>query len=154
MSSLQSPANPLCLPQVHWLRLPQTHLPVKLTTVMVHSSIPCPGPSHSQHSPLFFHHSPINPLWLKNSLTWYSSNQLHFKIITEILAFPRWCKRCGFDLWVRKIPWRIPRTEEPDGLQSMGLQSQTQLSMHVTLKSYVATVADTVRITERKSFTP
>ena len=105
MSSLQSPANPLCLPQVHWLRLPQTHLPVKLTTVMVHSSIPCPGPSHSQHSPLFFHHSPINPLWLKNSLTWYSSNQLHFKIITEILAFPRWCKRCGFDLWVRKIPW-------------------------------------------------
>ena len=105
MSSLQSPANPLCQPEVHWLRLPQTHLPVKLTTVMVHSSIPCPGPSHSQHSPLFFHHSPINPLWLKNSLTWYSSNQLHFKIITEILAFPRWRKRCGFDLWVRKIPW-------------------------------------------------
>ena len=50
--------------------------------------------------------------------------------------------------------WRIPRTEEPDGLQSMGLQSQTQLSMHVTLKSYVATVTDTVRITERKLFTP
>ena len=24
--------------------------------------------------------------------------------------------------------WKIPWTEEPDGLQSMGLQSQTQLS--------------------------
>ena len=31
------------------------------------------------------------------------------------------------------LAWRIPRTEEPDGLQSMGLQSQTRLkrlSMH------------------------
>ena len=26
------------------------------------------------------------------------------------------------------LAWRIPRTEEPGGLQSMGLQSQTQLS--------------------------
>jgi len=26
------------------------------------------------------------------------------------------------------LAWRIPWTEEPDGLQSMGLQSQTQLS--------------------------
>ena len=44
-------------------------------------------------------------------------------------------KRCGFDLWVSKIPWRrawkptlvflldeSPRTEEPGGLQSMGSQ--------------------------------
>ena len=42
-------------------------------------------------------------------------------------------KRCGFDPWVRKIPWRrathsripawrIPWTEEPGGLQSGGLQ--------------------------------
>jgi len=42
-------------------------------------------------------------------------------------------KRCGFDPWVRKIPWRRARqptpaflpgesTEEPGGLQSMGLQ--------------------------------
>ena len=51
--------------------------------------------------------------------------------------------------WVRKIPWRrafqptpvflpgrIPWTEEPGGLQSMGSQSQTrlkQLSMHVSM---------------------
>jgi len=31
------------------------------------------------------------------------------------------------------LPWRIPWTEEPSGLQSMGLQSRTQpkrLSMH------------------------
>ena len=47
----------------------------------------------------------------------------------------------GFDPWVREIPldeemaarssipaWRIPWTEEPGGLQSRGLQSQTQLS--------------------------
>ena len=26
------------------------------------------------------------------------------------------------------LAWRIPRTEEPGGLQSMGSQSQTQLS--------------------------
>ena len=28
------------------------------------------------------------------------------------------------------LPWRIPRTEEPGGLQSMGSQSWTQLSTH------------------------
>ena len=37
-----------------------------------------------------------------------------------------------FDSWVGKIPWRrawkIPWTEEPGGLQSMGSQSRTQLS--------------------------
>ena len=46
--------------------------------------------------------------------------------------------QCGFDPWVGKIPWRMawqptpvflsgqsPWTEEPGGLQSMGLQSQT-----------------------------
>ena len=45
------------------------------------------------------------------------------------------CKRLRFDLWVRKVPWRgawqpapvflpgrIPWTEEPGGLPSMGLQ--------------------------------
>ena len=40
-------------------------------------------------------------------------------------------KRCGFDRWVRKIPWsrrwqptvwRIPWTEKPGRLQSMGSQ--------------------------------
>ena len=47
----------------------------------------------------------------------------------------RRCKRLGLDLWAGKIPWRrkwqpalvfflgkIPWTEEPGGLQSMGLQ--------------------------------
>ena len=28
------------------------------------------------------------------------------------------------------IDWKIPWTEEPDGLQSMGSQSQTRLSTH------------------------
>ena len=42
-------------------------------------------------------------------------------------------KRSGLDPWVRKIPWRrawhsrilawrVPRTEEPGGLQSVGSQ--------------------------------
>ena len=34
------------------------------------------------------------------------------------------------------LPWKISRTEEPGGLQSMGLQSWTrvkQLSTHITL---------------------
>ena len=30
------------------------------------------------------------------------------------------------------LAWRIPWTEEPDGLQSMGWQSWTQLSMYST----------------------
>ena len=46
------------------------------------------------------------------------------------------CRRLRFDPWVRKIPGggdgnrlsilaaRIPRTEEPGGLQSMALQSR------------------------------
>ena len=52
----------------------------------------------------------------------------------------RRCKRCMFDPWVGKVPWRMacqlapvflpgesPWTEEPDGLQSIGLQSWTPL---------------------------
>ena len=58
----------------------------------------------------------------------------------------RRCKRCMFSPWVGKIPWSTawqlapvflpgesPWTEEPDGLQSIGLQSWTPLkrvSMH------------------------
>jgi len=52
------------------------------------------------------------------------------------------CRRHGFDAWVGKIllrkemgthssvlAWRIPWTEEPGGLQSMGSQKRwTQLS--------------------------
>ena len=54
---------------------------------------------------------------------------------TESACQYRRCKRCGFDPWVGKIPWskkwqphssilawKIPWTEEPGGLQSMGLQ--------------------------------
>ena len=31
------------------------------------------------------------------------------------------------------LAWKVPWTEEPAGLQSVGLQSQTRLNMHVTL---------------------
>ena len=53
----------------------------------------------------------------------------------ELSSQCRRCKRCRFDPWVGKIPpeegmatqssvlaWRIPRTEEPARLQSMGSQ--------------------------------
>ena len=32
------------------------------------------------------------------------------------------------------LAWKIPWTEEPGGLQSMGLQSQTQPSMHICVE--------------------
>ena len=36
------------------------------------------------------------------------------------------------------LAWRIPGTEEPDGLLSMGLQSQTRLSdFHYTLREII-----------------
>ena len=75
---------------------------------------------------------------------------LDFKLTTDILGFPgglvvkeftcqcRRHRRCQLNPWVGKIPleeqmatssnifaWRIPWTEEPGRLQSMGLQSQT-----------------------------
>ena len=62
-------------------------------------------------------------------------------------------RRCGFNPWVRKIPlekemathssilaWRIPWTEEPGGLQSMGSQkSQTQLNTRAHAHMYAHT---------------
>ena len=66
-----------------------------------------------------------------------------------VLGFPRWlsgkqptcqCRRLALDPWVGKIPWRkkcqstlvfllgkIPWTEEPGRLQSMGFQRVTKL---------------------------
>ena len=49
-----------------------------------------------------------------------------------------WVRSLGWeDPWRRKwqahssiLAWEIPWTEEPGGVQSMGLQSQTRLSMH------------------------
>ena len=57
-------------------------------------------------------------------------------VVKESACQCRRHKRCGFDPWVRKIPWvgkemttlpsilawEIPQTEEPSGLQSIGLQ--------------------------------
>ena len=33
------------------------------------------------------------------------------------------CRRLGFDPWLGKIPWRIPWTKEPGGLQSTHKES-------------------------------
>ena len=59
-------------------------------------------------------------------------------------------KRCRFDPWVVKIPWRrrmathssipssdIPWTEQPSGLQSMGVTEQSgTVSMHTYINKY------------------
>ena len=42
----------------------------------------------------------------------------------DLGSIPRWGTRSSV------LAWRIPRTEEHGGLQSMGSQSQTQLSPH------------------------
>ena len=72
---------------------------------------------------------------------WRKFTQLHKLSILWASLMAQWwrihlkCGRCGFDPWVGKmswrrkwqptpifLPWRIPWTEEPGGLQSMGLQ--------------------------------
>ena len=71
-------------------------------------------------------------------------------------------RRRRFDLWVGRIPWRrkwqppssvltwrIPWIEEPGGLQSMGSQSRTQLSMctrmhaHLHVHTHTHTIPNT-----------
>ena len=55
------------------------------------------------------------------------------------------CGRSGFDPWVGKVPWKMawqpspvclpgesPWTEEPGGLQSMGIESRTWATKHRT----------------------
>ena len=41
------------------------------------------------------------------------------------------------------LAWEVPGTEEPGGLQSMGSQSQTRLSMHAFAKELKAKVTTT-----------
>ena len=43
------------------------------------------------------------------------------------------------------LAWKIPWAEEPGGLQSMGLQSQTQLSTH-TYTVFIFTAEVSVQI--------
>ena len=38
------------------------------------------------------------------------------------------------------LTWKVPWTDEPGGLQSVGLQSQTWLSMHIASKVIIDTV--------------
>ena len=76
----------------------------------------------------------------------------------ESICQCRRCKRHGFDSWVRIIPWskkwqptlnilawKIPWTEEPGGLQFMGLQRVwhdwvTSLYYYYYLKNYFLVV--------------
>ena len=68
----------------------------------------------------------VHLLYIIHAFHWISSK--------ESTCQRRRCRRRGFDRWVGKIPWKrewqptpvlaweIPWTEEPGGLQSMGLQ--------------------------------
>ena len=54
--------------------------------------------------------------------------------VKSLPAMQETCRRCGFDPWVRKIPWRKkwqptpacknPQTEEPGRLSSRGLRTE------------------------------
>ena len=79
-------------------------------------------------------------------------------LLLPLLWIARWqsscqcrrLKRLRFDSWVRRIPWRrawqptpvflpgeSPWTEEPGGLQSMGSQSQTQVSNQAQHRAFM-----------------
>ena len=104
-------------------------------------------------SPQWIHTTiPLSYLTEPESPSRWEKLPINFGILPTRL--PRWrhgkqltCqqerKMRGFHPWVGKIPlekemathsnilaWKIPWTEEPGGLQSMGSQSQTQLSRH------------------------
>ena len=107
----------------------------------------------------------------------------HFYLFSSLYTYrytymwlPRWlrgkvsacqcrrCWRCGFDPWVRKIPWRrkwqthpsipaweISWTEEPGGLQCIGLQkSQTLLSDEANMCIDIHRQTSTMKYTNRK----
>ena len=89
---------------------------------------------------LILHSHPWLPLRISNCFT---------ACVYNTKGLPTWlsgkeptchCRRCQFDPWVRKMPWRrkwqlhsnilawkSPWTEEPGGLQSMGWQNGTRL---------------------------
>ena len=97
-------------------------------------------------------------IWIQD-LPWHLSRLLTFIELQSVkLGLPRWCsgkkkkpscqtrrrERCEFGPWVRKIPyseemashasiltWKIPWTEEPGGLQSMGFQRAGYDWVHV-----------------------
>ena len=81
--------------------------------------------------------------WTELNWNFYKSWGLHWaSLVAPWKRISLQCKRCRkhwFDPWIRKIPWRrewqptpvfLPRkspwTEEPGGLQSMGLQRAEQ----------------------------
>ena len=86
------------------------------------------------------HHKIV--LWLANTLSIYSTLHLYggswWLSGKESICQCKRCGRCGFDPWVRKVPWRrkwqptpefllkkkkkIPWTVEPGGQHTVGLQ--------------------------------
>ena len=47
---------------------------------------------------LFFHYIPMEPCWIKNIYI-HSDSVVKSHFVCE-------CRRCGFNPWIRKIPWR------------------------------------------------
>ena len=43
-------------------------------------------------------------------------------VMAQMVKICLQCRRPGLDPWVGTLAWRIPRTEKPGGLQSMGWQ--------------------------------
>ena len=66
----------------------------------------------------------------------FGAKTRYLSFLIPCVCEPLWLRRCGFNSWVRKIPWRrkwqptririlaweIPWTEEPGGQQSIGSQ--------------------------------
>ena len=108
------------------------------------SGLPCPSPGDLSKPGIEPQVSCIADWFFTVWATREFYISLNLRFIVK-LRLPRWLsgkesacqcrryKRCGFDLWVRKIPWRrkwqssilawkIPWTEEPGRLQSTGSQ--------------------------------
>ena len=96
---------------------------------------------------------PVQSLKIINSICSWSLHRENKKqyllIVATLSSVCLQCRRTGFNSWVGKIPlekemaihsstlaWKIPWTEEPDRLQSMGLQRvghDRPTSLHFTL---------------------
>ena len=117
----------------HWTEPPALHSSSPLATDFTHSSV--------RTSMLLFQFVLPSPLAAPSlstypTLTWNMLVCFQASLLWQRICLQcRSCRRRGFDPWVGKIPWRrawqshstilawrIPWTEEPGGLQSVGLQ--------------------------------
>ena len=85
-----------------------------------------------------------------NFYLWHASAELRASLVAQMVKIlpavqKTWVRSLGWEDPLQKgtatrssiLAWRIPWTEEPGGLQSMGSQSQTRLSHTHTHRSLV-----------------